>query len=413
MKSILQSDLYPFERPDYWKGVNRHVTQATTMPPEAFRSSAFYEVEQTKVFAATWQVAAFTDDLRNVGDVVTTTMAGQPIVLTKGRDEQIHGFFNVCRHRGARMVKETKLCHKKSLACPYHNWGYSIDDGRLLGTPLWGPDNRVSSDVQTQRLQASGTTEDVVNFDKAEYGLLPVRIQVWGPFVYVNISGDAPPLHEYLGRVTTDLALYPFEDFVTVQTQDLDVKANWKLLAENFMDFYHVPTVHPGYCDVSRFDDHDRSQGDGMYLCHVTYPLTKFFVVIIEPTSPTTSTEHVRLMVHKDSLDQAGDTADEALQAIWEAYSQVNREDFSICEECQIGANVVNYKGGRMTWTLEENINRFHKMVATCMTKNPHQPLTKDDIPQADTVLSAFDRIPIVNKDDGINDEKKKKSEED
>lgn len=200
-------------------------------------------------------------------------------------------------------------------------------------------------------------------------------------------------------------------------------------------DFYHVPTVHPGYCEVSRFDDHDRSQGDGMYLCHVTYPLTNagsaldldkfpmmpglegtkhaktgwfhlhfpnmfyfllphsFFAVIIEPTGPTTSTEHVRLMVHQDSLEKAGETAEEAIQGIWEAYYKVNMEDFSICEECQVGANVQAYKGGRMTWTLEENINRFHKMVASCMTGKAHE------IPKADKVLSAFDRIPVLDKD--------------
>lgn len=203
------------------------------------------------------------------------------------------------------------------------------------------------------------------------------------------------------------------------------------------LKYSHVPTVHPGYCEVSRFDDHDRSQGDGMYLCHVTYPLTNagsaldldkfpmmpglqgtkhaqtgwfhlhfpnmfyfllphsFFVVIIEPTSPTTSTEHVRLMVHKDSLKEATDenaqAAEDAIQGMWETYSQVNREDFSICEECQVGANVRDYHGGRMTWTLEENINRFHKMVASCMMGT-----YRDEIPQADAVLSAFDQIPIV-----------------
>ena len=198
----------------------------------------------------------------------------------------------------------------------------------------------------------------------------------------------------------------------------------------------YVQTVHPGYCEVSRFDDHDRSQGDGSYLCHVTYPLTNaetpldldrfpmmpgiqgtkhaktgwfhlhfpnmfyflfphsFFVVIIEPTGPTTSTEHLRLMVHKDSLNEAGETAQDAIQAIWEAYFKVNTEDYQICEECQIGANVRQYQGGRMTWTLEENINRFHKMVANCMTGKPHI------IPKADEVLSAFDRIPIYDNDD-------------
>ena len=236
----LQSDLHPFERDDYWKRVRQHVTQATTMPPEAFRCSEFYHVEQEKLFAATWQVAAFTEQLRNKGDVVTATVAGQPILLTRAKDGNIHAFYNVCRHRGARLVKDPVQCGKKSISCPYHNWGYSLD-GRLVGTPLWGKDHRVPDEILAARLEAAGTSQDIQDFNKEDYGLLPVRAETWGPFVYVNVDGKAPPLQEYLGRVTSDLELYPFDDFVTVKQDDVDVKANWKLLAENFMDFYHVP----------------------------------------------------------------------------------------------------------------------------------------------------------------------------
>ena len=243
----LQNDLHPFERDDYWKKVRKHVTQATTMPPEAFRSADFYQVEQEKLFAATWQVAAFTEQLRNKGDVVTATVAGQPILLTMGKDGNVRGFFNVCRHRGARLVKDPVQCGKKSISCPYHNWGYSLD-GRLMGTPLWGKDHRVPDDILAARLVAAGTSQDIQGFDKAENGLLPVRVDTWGPFVYVNVDGKAPPLQEYLGRVTSDLELYPFDDFVTVKQDHINAKANWKLLAENFMDFYHVPVRRLSSC---------------------------------------------------------------------------------------------------------------------------------------------------------------------
>lgn len=344
----------------------------------------------------------------------------------------ILGTFHVTtpQHRGARLVKDAEACGKKSISCPYHNWGYSLD-GRLMGTPLWNKEMKLSDEQLEERLKAAFSTEDVKNFKKEEFGLLPVRVEKWGPFIYANLSGDAPPIEEYLGRVTEDLELYPFDDLVTVRQTTMDIKANWKLLAENFLDFYHVPTVHPGYCEVSRFDDHDRSQGDGAYMCHITYPLTNagsaldldrfpnmpglkgtrhektgwfhlhfpnmfyfllphsFFVVIIEPTGPTTSTEHVRLMAHKDSIELAGEGAQEALQGMWEAYIKVNTEDYQICEECQIGANAEAWKGGRMAWTLEESLNRFHKMVANCMTGKPHI------IPEGDKITSAFDKIPI------------------
>lgn len=97
LKKFLQSDLHPFEQDSYWKDINKHVTEATTMPPEAFRSTEFYNVERRKLFEKTWQVAAFTDQLRKAGDVVSTTVAGQPVILTRARDGEIRAFLNVCR----------------------------------------------------------------------------------------------------------------------------------------------------------------------------------------------------------------------------------------------------------------------------------------------------------------------------
>lgn len=80
----------------------------------------------------------------------------------------------------------------------------------------------------------------VKNFSKEATGLHPVRVKVWGPFIYVNLSGDAPPLEEYLGRVVSDLEAFPFDDLVTVKEDKFEVNANWKLLAENYIDFYHL-----------------------------------------------------------------------------------------------------------------------------------------------------------------------------
>jgi hypothetical protein len=99
---------FPFEEDEYWAEVRKHVTEATTMPPEGFRSPEFYKVEQHKLFAKTWQVVAFTDQLRHVGDIVTATTAGQPVLLTKDKSGEIRAFYNVCRHRGARLVRETE-----------------------------------------------------------------------------------------------------------------------------------------------------------------------------------------------------------------------------------------------------------------------------------------------------------------
>ena len=97
------------------------------------------------------------------------------------------------------------------------------------------------------------TTGMVKNFSKEDNGLIPVRVEIWGPFIYVNLSGDAPPVKDYLGRTVTDLEAFPFDELVTVKEDKFEVKANWKLLAENYIDFYHLSVSVAVACRCSFF----------------------------------------------------------------------------------------------------------------------------------------------------------------
>ena len=226
-----------FELDSYWEEVRKPVDEATTIPPEVFRSQEFYDLERKKILEKTWMCVGTSDQVRNNGDVMVTHAAGKPLIITRAKDGEVRAFYNVCRHRGARLLSEEESGKKACISCPYHNWGYSLE-GKLLGTPNWNsnPDGHKNSKPGTM-MANSGT---VKNFDREENGLLPVRVDIWGPFIYVNLSGDAPPLKEYLGSVPTDLEAFPFDELITVKEDKFEVNANWKLLAENYIDFYHL-----------------------------------------------------------------------------------------------------------------------------------------------------------------------------
>ncbi|EQC31573.1 hypothetical protein, variant 2 [Saprolegnia diclina VS20] len=414
-----------FTQESYFAELRKPVLEATTINPETYQSAEYHEKELERLFAKGWQIVGYTEKLKQPGDTIVATAAGQPIIVTRAKDNEIRGFYNVCRHRGAQLVE--KNGRFPVISCPYHRWGYALD-GRLLATPMFKGDG-VSSEVDfgnekepTPAVKAAFSTECVKNFNKKDYGLLPVRIDTFGPFVYANVSGDAPPLKEYLGDLHETLVEYPFSDLVSYKSSTIPVQCNWKLLAENFMEYYHLPAVHPELCDVSRVDDHHRAQGTGSYIGFVTSPLTNggtpldldllppmpglsgvnqvtawfhhyfpnafyfllphgVYCVVLEPTGPNTTTEHAELLVHPNVYDAPD--AEAKLQKMWDFYDMTNNQDLSICERVQVGIKAKNYKGGRMTFRFEETIHRFQNMVADYMTGKPKIPTGDESPPYA------------------------------
>ncbi len=240
-----------------------------------------------------------------------------------------------------------------------------------------------------------------------------------------------PDLRTCLGGVVPELADYPLSELVSVRSSEERPQANWKLLQENFMEYYHLPSVHPNLCAVSGVDEHKRRQGRGQYIGFVTEPLTRggtpidpgvlpdfpgldaaqrdtavfhslfpnvfyfllpshMFMVRLEPISPTETREVADLLVHPTLLDD-GAAVDEAtgetlgrdeierrLDAMWEFYLETNREDIVACEHVQEGVSSEPYQGGRMSFRFEETIHRFQNMVADHMVGEPRVPCGDD-----------------------------------
>ena len=146
-----------FEQDAYWAEVRKPVDEATTIPPEVFRSQEFYDLEHEKILSKTWVCVGTADQVRHHGDVISVMVAGKPILVTRTKDGQVRGFYNVCRHRGARLLNEGDCGKKTCISCPYHSWGYGLD-GKLLATPNWNtnPDGHKRSKPGTM-MANSGT----------------------------------------------------------------------------------------------------------------------------------------------------------------------------------------------------------------------------------------------------------------
>jgi choline monooxygenase len=382
----------------------------------SYTSKEFLELEKVRVFERAWTCVGVTSQVPNPGDVVVLEVGTQPIIIVRNKKGEVNVFKNVCRHRG------NKLCHENGnnpvLLCKYHRWGYSLD-GRLVATPLF-------SQQDSQAIKESFDTTHVKNFNKSDYNLFPVRHEVLGNLIFVNIDQKAPPLREYLGdavpQIEEHLATLSGPDLVSVRTKVYNTSANWKLLAENFMEYYHLPSVHPSLVTVSGMDEHKRTQGKGCYVGFVTDPLTpsntpadpyviphfptltgsnntkavwhhlfpnifyfmlphSMYTVISfpDPEDPRKTVEFADLSVHKSALAAPG--AEEKIEAMWKFYDMTNLEDIDICENVQRGLGVYEYNGGRLSFRFEETIHRFQNMVADFMTNRP-------EIPEGDATMA-------------------------
>src|SRR3989449_9162804 len=153
------------------------LARAFTLPASAYLDEATFAKERDLIFGRSWQLVGRTDELARVGDLKPATILDEPILITHGLDGKLRGFYNVCRHRAAQVVLSKG--NRRSLQCPYHGWTYGLDG----------------------RLQVAREMDGTENFDKSDFGLVPIRVERWGPFVFANFDDQAPSLRDVLGRI--------------------------------------------------------------------------------------------------------------------------------------------------------------------------------------------------------------------
>ena len=204
----------------FFDRVRKPVLEAETLPAACYSDPEFFEIEKKEIFHKVWNFIGHDDQVKAPGDYIAIDLAGVPVIVARGRDGKVRAFANTCRHRGCRVVSGSG--NSRAFKCGYHGWVYGLD-GKLQGAPQM---------------------EHSHGFDKADYGLFPIRLEQWGRFMYVNFRADAPPLAAQLGELPGKLASYNLDDMVLVRRREVEVGCNWKIYLENVMEPYHTPHVH-------------------------------------------------------------------------------------------------------------------------------------------------------------------------
>jgi choline monooxygenase len=212
------------------------VDSGIALEPRLYTDSDLLAAEQELIFERTWQLAGHVSALRGTGSYLTARAGNQPVLVIRDEQGALRAYRNVCRHRGSRLLSGSGRC-KAAIRCRYHGWTYRLD-GSLIGVP-------------------EGLTFGD-RLDKSSLGLLPARVEEMCGLVFVNLDGDATPLAELVGDLPERLAPYridalePFA-FSAASRQP----ANWKAVADNYLEGYHIPIAHPGLMrmlDYRRYD---------------------------------------------------------------------------------------------------------------------------------------------------------------
>jgi choline monooxygenase len=373
------------------------VELASTLIPDAYSSPEFFALEQEKVLATSWVAVGCTSQVDRPGRCLVASVAGRSVLITRNKNGELRAFHNVCRHRATKLLPDDAedVGRHSRIRCPYHSWTYDTD-GACLGTPLFE-----GSDIPADQ-QAIFDTSSAREFDHADYGLLPVAVESWGFLVFVNLAAEPEPLSVHLGDLPQRFAGYRLEEWLPQRRRHYEVAANYKLVGENFMEYYHLPWVHPELSKVSKFSDHYRWQGPGMYTGMCTTPVSantdaggwdglpalaslgeqdadsgRFvwlfpstalvvlpnhaFVLFNRPVAANRTIETAVLLSHPDSL--AAPDAEEGLEQLEKFWDLVNRQDLDIVEKVQAGIENPAYRGGRMCFRFEEPLHRFQNMI--------------------------------------------------
>lgn len=199
-------------------------------PPTAwYIDPRILELERRTVFTRSWQMVGRADQLHHPGQYIANDLAGEPILIARGNDRVLRGFFNVCRHKGAAIITEPEG-RTENLRCPYHGWTYALE-GELKGTPDFA---------------------GVRNFDPSANGLIPVQTASWEKWLFVKLERKGPSLEDFLGvDLIERMQRLEFQNLHWVEQRRYTLGCNWKVFIDNYLDGgYHVPHLHGGLNSV-------------------------------------------------------------------------------------------------------------------------------------------------------------------
>jgi len=202
--------------------MHTHNTSKLLLPVEAYTSQAWFDKEQREIFGKSWQFAGMESDLPEVGQFNCIKVGAYPIIVIRDDTGEIRAFHNICRHRGTQLL-EVRGQRKKVIQCPYHDWVYSLN-GNLIGVP----------EKRTQ----------FPDINMSQWNLFPAGVAIWKSMVFINPDPEAQPFETWLGEFPQHVGPHQPELLQENEVREYDVKANWKIFVENYIDVYHLSHLH-------------------------------------------------------------------------------------------------------------------------------------------------------------------------
>jgi len=359
------------------------LADASTIPAAWYVDPRIAELESQTVFSKTWQMVGRVEQVERPGQFVTASIAGEPIVVVRGHDGVLRGFYNVCRHHAAAVV--TEPCGQASiLHCPYHGWNYGLD-GSLKGMPEF---------------------DGVKNFERQQNGLIPVKAEIWEKFVFVSLDPQAEPLPQFLGGLVKRVAPLAVSKLHYFDSRTYDIHCNWKVFVDNYLDGgYHVPHLHKGLNSVLDYKEYtieneDRyclqsspmvagtedaataktRQGDRawyfwqhpnlMINCYEGYMDTNLVLPV--------DVDHCRVIFdfYFGDVSESQRQYNEGSVAVG---ARVQEEDLGICEAVQRGLKSRAYGAGRLSVRREAGEHLFHRLLAADLRGGMSTPAVAAD----------------------------------
>ena len=347
----------------FLKTVESYQQGARTLPGRYYTAPEVFAEERERIFRHNWICVGRDAALADPGDYRLVEIAGESIIVLRDQSGYARAYYNVCRHRGTRLCEAPTGRLSETIQCPYHAWTYALD-GRLIGAPHM---------------------HEVEGFDKKAYPLHAVALAEWEGFLFANLDPQATPASKWFSPLGGRFSNYNLPALRTVRHIEYDVKANWKLILQNYNECLHCPTIHPelstklpytsgandlvegpflgGYMEIKAPNESATLTGRAcalplgklpaedqrrafhyalfptmMLSLHPDYAV--FYTVW--PVEPLRSRVICEWMVHPDAPAAAGYNIQDA-EEFWD---RTNRQDWHICEQSQLGISSRAYVPG-------------------------------------------------------------------
>jgi choline monooxygenase len=340
------------------------IERAETIPSSWYTASAMKEFEFEAIYQKEWQLAGHLSEIPTKGDSVCKQVGNNPVILIRDEGDRVRAYFNVCKHRGGPL--QVKKGTTTVLQCGYHGWTYLLD-GSLRGVPHWN---------------------FVELFDKKDFGLQPVHCEIWQGLIFVHTGEKPTPLSAVLKGISEKIHPAVFDEYRFHQKVSYHIHCNWKVYADNYLEGYHIPIVHPELANLLDYGSYVTELHDHYSLQHSPFQDSgsdnpykaekgEAFYYFIYPNImlnilPGRLQTNVILPVDAEQCivefyyyyrDPGKPEMEPLIREDLEYSEKIQQEDIEICEAVQRGLRSTAYDKGRFSVEREAGVYHFQSLL--------------------------------------------------